>query len=80
MEYIDDFNLPDTFWIKKWIITIFINCLSFENTIRIWDYFLSSDIFSILKVAIAIMEIHQDDIFEFEMEDFSKFLNDLGKS
>jgi len=43
-------------WIYKWIMTLFLSSLPLEQVIKIWDFYISTDVFSILKVGLSIIE------------------------
>jgi len=72
--------IPETLWVQKWLMTIFLHCFPYESTIRVWDFFLAENIFGLLKISVALLDRFQTEIFQFDAENFSTFLRQLSIS
>ena len=74
-EHIEEMFVPETLWIQKWLMTLYLHSFSFPMVIRIWDLMISKDITALLQVGISILHTHKEDILNFELEHFVEFLN-----
>ena len=52
-------ELPNSFWITKIILSLFLYSFKLSDGLRFWDYLLATDIFSILSVTLALLEINE---------------------
>ncbi len=49
-------ELPDATWITKWFHTLFIYSFPMEIVTRFWDYIIATNLFSMIKISIAIIK------------------------
>jgi Rab-GTPase-TBC domain len=48
-------EVPDSFWVTKMIMTLFLGVCSIENCLRLWDYFIGRGIFGIVELSASLM-------------------------
>lgn len=84
IEFFDQNDIPDSFWLTKWILTLFLYNFPVKICSRFWDYLLTNDIFSLIKLFIPILDIFKkefmshDDACSF-MECFTVLCQDEAK-
>ena len=68
-----EIGLPDHVWITQWFMTFYLYSLPMHLVVRIWDFILSEDILSLIKVAIALLKIMKKDLMNMDTSDVSKY-------
>lgn len=57
MDYFESQDIPDSFWLTKWFLTLFLYSFPVQICSRFWDYIITNDIFSIVKLIIPILDV-----------------------
>jgi len=57
MEYFEEQDIPDSFWLTKWFLTLFLYNFPPKICSRLWDYFITNDVFSLIKLMIPILDV-----------------------
>ncbi|CAF3719685.1 unnamed protein product [Rotaria sp. Silwood1] len=68
---VESFNT--SMYASSWFLTLFTTQLSLNVVSRVMDLFLSEGIEMIFRIAIALLEIHQDELMFLSMEDMLKY-------
>ena len=69
--------MPDSMWITKWILTVFLYSLPANKVVRIWDYIISEELFSVLKVAVGLLKMYEKELLKSDImgvNDLFRFL------
>eukprot|EP00923_Selenidium_pygospionis_P024882 GHVN01043688.1.p1 GENE.GHVN01043688.1~~GHVN01043688.1.p1 ORF type:complete len:197 (+),score=35.07 GHVN01043688.1:74-592(+) len=61
-DYLEMLGVGPTMYASQWFMTIFAYNFPFEAVVRIWDVFLNEGKTTLFRVALAILESHQDDL------------------
>lgn len=64
MEFFDSNNIPDSFWLTKWFLTLFLYNFPVRICSRLWDYLITNDIFSLVKLMVPILDIFKKKFME----------------
>jgi len=73
-EHLRKEHVDATMFASQWFMTIFTYNFSFEVVVRIWDVFLYEGTKMLFRVALAILKLQQDDLFD---ESFESILHRL---
>lgn len=69
--------IPDSLWITKWVLTVFLYSLPANKVVRIWDYIMSEELLSVLKVALSLLKMYEKDLLKSDImgvNDLFRFL------
>ncbi|CAF2893292.1 unnamed protein product [Rotaria sp. Silwood2] len=66
-------NFNTSMYASSWFVTLFTTQFSLNVVSRVMDLFLSEGIEIIFRTAIALLEIHQDELMLLSMEDMLKY-------
>eukprot|EP00825_Cyclidium_porcatum_P036497 TRINITY_DN386_c0_g1_i6.p1 TRINITY_DN386_c0_g1~~TRINITY_DN386_c0_g1_i6.p1 ORF type:complete len:295 (-),score=36.88 TRINITY_DN386_c0_g1_i6:8-892(-) len=70
-------QLQDELWIWKWFLTQYLYSFPYEVVVRIWDYVISSNIFSCVSIALAILQYYERQLKDMELTQIVLFLQDF---
>jgi len=62
-------------WIWKWYLTFFCYSFSMEAVLRIWDFLIATDIFSLISFGLAVIKMNEKDFFEKDLKGLTTILN-----
>jgi len=67
-------EIPDSLWLHKWFITIFLLDFPLGSSLRVWDNFLVDGILYLVRFIHVLMLRYKKEIFAMDLCDFAKFL------
>jgi len=70
-------NIPDEAWITQWFLTLFVYSFPLEIVIRFWDIILTSNIFMIIKISVAIIKHFENIIVTKDLFELNEFFREL---
>ncbi|EAS04528.2 rab-GTPase-TBC domain protein (macronuclear) [Tetrahymena thermophila SB210] len=84
LDFFEQNDIPDSFWLTKWILTLFLYNFPVKICSRFWDYIITNDIFSIIKLFIPLLNIFKKEFMSHEdpcsfMECFTQLTQDEEK-
>jgi hypothetical protein len=68
-----ELEVPNSFWMTKWYMTLFLYNFPVNICLRIWDFFLVEGIFGIVALIVPIMRIFENDLANMEAIDVLEF-------
>lgn len=82
--FLKKIDLPYDAWLVKWFLSIFLNGFGFSQSMRFWDYILSTDIYSLITLAVAILKTNYHKFEKqkdnWEKIDFYNFYENIQKN
>ncbi|KAL4455494.1 hypothetical protein ABPG74_012646 [Tetrahymena malaccensis] len=84
MDFFEQNDIPDSFWLTKWILTLFLYNFPVKICSRFWDYIITNDIFAIIKLFIPLLNVFKKEFMSHEdpcsfMECFTLLTQDEEK-
>eukprot|EP01068_Selenidium_serpulae_P010421 Selendium_serpulae@DN5462_c0_g1_i1.p2 len=73
-KHLEEESVGPTMYASQWFMTVFTYNFPFEVVVRVWDVFLNEGKKTLFRVALAILESQQDDLFN---DNFEKILHRL---
>jgi len=76
-KHIKSQNFPDLLWLFKWFLTIFLYSFPPKQVLRIWDFILVRGLFSMIQVALGVVEFIEKDMLRLDtpgMDTLFKYL------
>lgn len=76
-QHVKSLAIPDSLWITKWILTLFLYSLPAKKVVRIWDFIMGEELFGVLKVALAVLKIYEKEMVKLDImgcNDLFRFL------
>lgn len=69
-QHIISLNVPNSFWLTKLLMSLFLYVYRLQNCLRIWDYFLARGIIGLLELILGLIHLLCDEILESDIESF----------
>lgn len=63
-SHLEKFNFDLDLLLTKWLICLFVNHLSLESELTVWDFFFIEGASVMFRVAITIFALMQDEILQ----------------
>ncbi|KAL4502978.1 hypothetical protein ABPG72_014207 [Tetrahymena utriculariae] len=84
LNFFEQNDIPDSFWLTKWILTLFLYNFPVKICSRFWDYIITNDIFAIIKLFIPLLNVFKKEFMSHEdpssfMECFNQLTQDEQK-
>lgn len=57
MSFFESEDIPDSFWMTKWFLTMFLYNFPVKICARFWDYIIANDIFAMISLFVPIMDV-----------------------
>ncbi|CAD8167046.1 unnamed protein product [Paramecium octaurelia] len=78
-QHFQDEGISEQQYIWQWILTQFLYTFPIDNVIYFWDFILATDIFSIIKISIALLKEFGYDLLNKDIGQISEFFTGLIK-
>ena len=61
-------GVPDSFWVTKMIMTVFLGVCSIDNCLRLWDYFVGRGLFGLVELSASLVSSFRNSILNSDLE------------
>ena len=61
-----ELEVPNSFWMTKWYMTMYLYNFPVNVCLRIWDYIMVEGIFGLVYIIIPILKIFEKDFLDME--------------
>jgi len=65
-QHFFDIDLPDTYWMTKWHLSLFLYNFPIKIVRRIWDFFLTEGIFAMAYIVVPILKVFEQEFLKME--------------
>ena len=69
-------NIQKEIWVFKWFLTFFVNALEKHFVLKIWDYLVVGDAFSMVNVVVVIVKLIRNEILKCDFAQFFQLMKD----
>lgn len=70
-------DLPNSFWLTKIFLSLFLYQFKVDHCLRFWDLILSSDIFVSVSLIVSIMNHFQDQLMRMDLGDIMEWFQNM---
>jgi len=77
MEHFEEQEIQDSFWMTKWFLTFFLYNFPVKLCSRFWDFLITSDIFSLVRLTVAILDVFKNRFMEGDATTFMECFSQL---
>lgn len=61
-----ELEVPNSFWMTKWYMTLYLYNFPVNICLRIWDFFISEGIFGLISIIVPILRVFEKDFIQME--------------
>jgi hypothetical protein len=76
-QHIIDIELPNSFWITKIILSLFLYSFKIGTCLRLWDFLLATNIFGLISLVMAMIECNMVTILQLDLTEFMEWFQGL---